>query len=252
MSVLSNLHTDLRRARLTRRGATTPPDQAASGAHKEYPRMERILLPASPSELSQPLETLLERRHSAASIGSEALSPSAWSGLLAGLRAHSGVPRRRYPSGGGLFPIETYVVAFTPGEVRGVFHYHPKEHALERLWDIPAEIEPAELVRAEEGVATSSIILFTSVWERTSTKYGEFAYLLALMEAGHMSEDVLLATTALDLAARPFASFDDELAHHLLDIDERVEQPILAIAVGKRKVSDEINGGSQLKSDADE
>lgn len=240
MSFLSRLHTDLRRARLTRRGATQNPDAVARGLHKEYPRMERIQLPASAGELAHPFETLLDKRHSADAFCAEGLSVAHWGGLLAGLRAHSETPRRKYPSGGALFPVETYAIAFAPGAMQGVFHYHPKEHALERLWDIPQDVESADLIRAEQESDTGSILLFTCVWDRTSAKYGDFSYALALLEAGHMSQNVLLAATALDLVARPLAGFDDELAHRLLDIDEHVEQPVLAIAVGKKQVPDEI------------
>jgi|SRR3989344_147903 len=248
MSFLSRLHTDLRRSRLTRRGATQNPEAVARGLHKEYPRMERVPLPESAGELAHPYETLLEKRSSAGAFCAEGLSAAGWSALLAGLRAFPEAPRRRYPSGGALFPVETYILAFAPGDIRGVFHYHPKEHVLERLWDIPQDIESADFIRAEEESNAGSVILFTCVWDRTSAKYGDFSYTLALLEAGHMSQNILLAATALDLVARPLAGFDDELAHRLLDIDEHVEQPILAIAVGK-KSPDEIGGKSQYEPD---
>ena len=62
-------------------------------------------------------------------------------------------------------------------------------------------------------------------------KYGDFAYTHALLEAGHMSENILLVATALDLLCRPMAGFNDELIPKLLDLDPEEEQPILTIMI---------------------
>ena len=42
---ISHVHQDLRRSRLTKRGATARAEDVPQGLHKEYPRMERIMLP---------------------------------------------------------------------------------------------------------------------------------------------------------------------------------------------------------------
>jgi len=221
-SFLHNLHIELRHGRSSRRGASVDDQQDASeGLHKEYPRMHRVVLPP-PSHLTKSLSEVLDRRHSFISCTEGPLTIQEWSTLLGtALRKHPNSTKRHYPSGGSLYPIETYLIApkITDAKESGVFHYHPTAHALEHLTELPTSFDMEKLMPNHGGLSTASVILFTSVWDRSAVKYGDFAYVLALLEAGHMSENVLLTATAMDLGARPLGGFNDVLAVHLLDID---------------------------------
>jgi SagB-type dehydrogenase family enzyme len=88
---------------------------------------------------------------------------------------------RNYPSGGALYPIETYLVAtLIEGVSPGVFHYHPTDHVLERLWGLPPQFELTRIVSKPSTLAPTALVVFTSVWERSAAKYGDFAYGLSL------------------------------------------------------------------------
>ena len=88
-----------------------------------------------------------------------------------------------------------------------------------------------ELARHPEDLLFSSLLIFTAVWKRSSAKYGDFTYTLALLEAGHMSENVILTAGALDLRTRPMAGFDDDRILSLLDLDPEEEQPVHTITM---------------------
>lgn len=232
---LSHLHADIRRARLTRRGATHVPKDVPRGTHKEYPRMERVQLP-EPTDIPLSLSAALQRRTSYMKQGGEEPISISDLGSLFGntLKRREGSSSRNYPSGGALFPIETYLIATKlEGAAPGVFHYHPTANALERLWDLPADFEMTRLVSKPDFLKPSALILFTAVWNRSSAKYGDLAYSHALLEAGHMSENVLLACAAFDLQARPMAGFNDQMSIDLLDLDEEFEQPVHSITLSK-------------------
>jgi SagB-type dehydrogenase family enzyme len=239
-SFLSKLHKELRSRRLNQLATgedvlhTVPEER-----HKTYPRMNRLSLP-SPVSLENSLSEVLNKRRSFTSSSTGALTIQEWGTLLGtSLRKHQDSTKRNYPSGGALYPIETYLVIpkFADAGESGVFHYHPTAHALEHLWGLPLDFSVEKLIPNAGGLSAASVLLFTSVWGRSSKKYGDFSYLLALLETGHMSENVLLTATALDLGSRPFAGFDDALAARLLDIDEAFEQSVLAIAIGQETVS---------------
>jgi SagB-type dehydrogenase family enzyme len=234
MFFLSHLHADIRRTRLTRRGATHHPNDVPLGLHKEYERMERIQLP-EPETLVFTLQEAILRRHSAMNAqGGVSLNMNDLGTLFGGLRRHTGGTRRTYPSGGGLYPVETYVIAtLIDGTTPGIFHYHPTAHALERLWGLPAEFDLKKMVPNPDYLNPSMLIVFTSVWKRSSAKYGDLSYQHALLEAGHMSENILLLATALNLQTRPYAGFNDDEIIRLLDIDEELEQPVHSITVSK-------------------
>ncbi|TSC61500.1 MAG: nitroreductase [Parcubacteria group bacterium Athens0416_74] len=234
-SFLSHIHADLRRARLTRRGATHQAEDVPKGVHKEYPRMPRIPLPA-PAALDTKLSDILKRRRSAGFSGNPDIPTTLQElGTLLGLslRARENA-HRNYPSGGGLYPIETYLISTQiESETPAVFHYNPSIHALEKLWGLPSRFNIKDIAKHPNSLPLSTLIVFTSVWKRSSAKYGDLSYLHALLEAGHMSENLLLVGCALGLDVRPYAGFDDAVVARLLDLDEEEEQAVHSITLCK-------------------
>jgi SagB-type dehydrogenase family enzyme len=136
---------------------------------------------------------------------------------------------RKYPSGGALYPIETYLVGTVlEGYKPGVFHYHPKAHALEHLWEMSPALAVSDIIRGSAAPPSHMLLVFTAVWRRSSIKYGDWSYHPALFEAGHMGQNILLAATAMQAQTRPVGGFDDDVVSELLGLDER-EQPVHSI-----------------------
>ena len=235
---ISHIHADLRQARYARRGATHNAKDVPIGRHKEYQRMEKIMLP-EPQHLDTRLADALNSRRSYYGGKNTGVIPIETWGTLLGLalKKREGTTSRQYPSGGSLYPIETYVISTAVPECAGsVFHYNPSLHALEKLWGVPKDISVSNLVHTKKtDLHFSTLIVLTGVWSRSSAKYGDFTYVLALLEAGHMSENILLVATALGLQNRPMAGFNDESISKILDLDLEEEQPILAIMLSMKE-----------------
>lgn len=234
---LAHLHADLRTARLTRRGATHLPGDVPRGTHKTYPRFPSITLP-EPQRLSTTLVEALEGRRSGREGDVNVPVTRAEVGTMLGLalrRRDAHAESRNYPSGGALFPIETYLISTAfESQSPGVYHYNPTMHALERLWDLSHDVGMKDLARKPDALDVSMLLVFTSVWQRSSAKYGDLAYLHALLEAGHMSENVLLVGCALGLSVRPYAGFSDAKIIQLLDLNEEEEQPVHTVTICKK------------------
>ena len=232
MTFLSHVQAELRRARLTRKGATHRPEDVPRFTHKSYPRMETTPLP-EPEKLSVPISSVLADRSSAidGNPGTKILLQEFGTLLGLGLKKRAR-GTRPYPSGGALYPVETYVISTSVEQLgSGVFHYNPTLHAFERLLNLPEDFDMKRLAANPKKLAVSSLIVFTSVWKRSSAKYGDLAYQHALLEAGHMSQNLLLVSTALGIGARPYAGFNDDLLIELLDIDSNNEQPVHTITL---------------------
>ena len=229
---ITRIHALVRSAHLMRQNSSAKRDEVPNGTHKEYPRMPRIPLPA-PEALPLLLHEALHRRKSFFKCATErSLSFEELGTLLGNALGMRDGMHRHYPSGGALYPIETYLIGTVlEGYPSGVFHYQPKAHALEFLWETSPTFAISEVLRGADTprIAPPVLIVFTSVWHRSSIKYGNLAYSHCLIEAGHMAENILLAATALSLDTRPLAGFDDEKIVELLDLDERVEQPVHAV-----------------------
>lgn len=227
---ITNIHSYVRSTRIARRGSLLRPDNILRGLHKEYLRMPRIALPEAERLTTSLTEALQTRTSCSECVSERSLSLSELGTLLGNALGMRDGTHRHYPSGGALYPVETYLIGnVLEGYPSGVFHYHPQSHALEFLWETPSTFAMADAMRSSDIVLAPILIVFTSVWNRSSAKYGDLAYSHSLIEAGHMAENISLVATALSLGSRSIAGYDDRIISSLLDLDERLEQPIYSV-----------------------
>lgn len=226
---ISEIHSDLRTARLVGRGVSQLPEKLRTVLYKTYPRMEQIPL-SVPLDRSCTLADAFQMRSSQRSKNFQTLATKLQLGkLLLGLRSRPD-GTRPYPSGGGHYPIETYFIGKLDDGSVDVYHYRPDTHLLERLWELPKQLALADLYAlVKDNQPTCGLLIFTAVWERSASSYGDFAYQLSLLEAGHMAQNVLLAAADCRVNARPIAGYSDSMACEALDLDNSNEQPVYAI-----------------------
>ncbi len=224
--LLSDIHEHLRRSR----AHGGPPVAGSIANTKKYGRFKSIPLSA-PVPLEMRLDDVLKKRVSA---NEELLSLSLKQvGQLIGHSLANHDKHRAYPSGGGLYPIETYALAYdVEGLERGIFHYRPDTNSLEQIFLLPEDATSDDIVSSNTQSLYPLLLLFTSVWSRSHTKYHDFALALALMETGHMMQNLQLVGTALSLGTRPMGGFKDAVAAKLLDIELEHESILCAMAVG--------------------
>jgi SagB-type dehydrogenase family enzyme len=143
---------------------------------------------------------------------------------------------RAAPSGGALYPIETYLVALdVEGLDGGVYHYHPVARALETVCSSATRDQFAPLVITAPGppLSAPALLVLSARWERVLAKYGERGYRNLLLDAGHSAQNLLLTATALGLAACPLGGFYDDRLASALQLDPCEEPVLYAIMVGK-------------------
>ncbi|MGQ0651357.1 MAG: SagB/ThcOx family dehydrogenase, partial [Betaproteobacteria bacterium] len=123
------------------------------------------------------------------------------------------------PSSGNLHPTEGYLFLNSIpelGDVPGLFHYAPREHALERRADCPPQLH-ARLMR---GFAPQAFLLgLSSVHWREAWKYGERAFRYCQHDAGHAAGTVRIAAAALGWSARVLDDAADATIEALLGLE---------------------------------
>jgi SagB-type dehydrogenase family enzyme len=200
---------------------------------------------STPASLGQPLGEVITRRRSQRSFACE---PIAADMLAALLRAGYGVTGtleslddrpalslRAVPSGGALYPLELYAAVLRVSELEpGLYHYDPLSPGLEVVRSRLPE-EELEAVSTYPGIVSSCavLILVAAIFGRTRFKYGLRGYRFALLEAGHVAQNVVLAAAALGLAAVPLGAFYDRRTDALLGLDGVNESTLYTIALGR-------------------
>ncbi len=204
-------------------------------AVKRHTQRRAIALPP-PARLEIGMADALERRRSGRSFGDAAVAIEHLATILHagyGAAARDGMPRRSVPSGGALYPLELYVIALSvTGVTAGLYHYDPLRHVLEQLEsrDLRETFRHALLYPelADAGVA----LAITAMFWRSRFKYGLRGYRFALLEAGHVMQNVLLTCAGLGLCSIPVGGVYDRSVERLLRVDGVNESLVYCAALG--------------------
>lgn len=158
--------------------------------------------------------------------------------LQASYVARARVPRvlrRPVPSGGALYPLELYVVALAINGIEPcVSHYNPFRHRLEVLGSLDRDRVRSTLVDPALADSAAALIVVTAMFWRSRFKYGARGYRFALIEAGHVGQNALLAAAALRLQALPVGGFYDRRLDGLVGADGLDEASVYALLLGGR------------------
>ena len=204
---------------------------------KGYPRFSRISLPSEELiDRQNDIYVLLKNRKSRRNYNpSHIISINELSQLLrfsVGNKNHS--ERRYYPSAGGRYPIETYILPLNSKNLQfGVYHYYIKSHSLEFLW----KLRKQEILSCfnQPWIEDSSFpIVLTGYFWRNEVKYGDRGYRFTMMEIGHIAQNIYLLIESLGLGCCSIGGFVDEKINELLDINAEQEAVCLVIACGTK------------------
>ncbi len=210
---------------------------------KPYPGLPRVALPPPVSGPGLPLATALARAEPADGFTAEPLSLSEVARLLYYANGVTGemrwdggsLPLRAAPSAGALYAGEVYLVAErVEGLPRGVYAYAVAGHALVRIRD-GAWLE--EVARATEQPhrlrSAAAVVLLTNVFRRYTWRYANRGYRYALIDTGHIDENLRLATASAGHASLGTPRYHDEALEGVLRIDGRQEAVCAVRALGR-------------------
>ena len=207
---------------------------------KGYSRLKEIKLPGPDLSSKISLKKTLQERKSSRQFSDSPMSLTKISTLLyfgAGLKDKNKPlqTKRFYPSGGGRYPLEIYLMALNvQGLSKGVYHYYLKSHSLEELFLIK-RFSLKEYIIHPWFKSASCFIIISAIFKRTTIKYSDRGYRLVLEEAGHMGQNIYLLSSALNLACCGIDGFIDDQLNRLLDIDGINESVIYILALGKHE-----------------
>lgn len=208
------------------------------GTYKRYPSATKVKLNPPKHEGMASLWEIIERRRSVRDFKDELITKSELSQLL---WAAQGITNqelgfRTAPSAGALYPVETYlVVNFVEDVDPGIYHYSVNTHELDLLvsGDFRNRISHAAL---DQGIAYRANVVFvwTAIFNRSKWKYKQRAYRYVYLDAGHIAQNVALATVAMNLGSCQVGALYDDEANALLGVDGKEESVIYMTVIGRR------------------
>ncbi len=194
----------------------------------------KIKLPEREAAGRSSFEEILAKRRSIRAYSEKALSESDIARFLwaaQGISSEKGF--RTAPSAGALYPLEVHLVAGNVAGIEpGVYRYISEEHSLieEVSGDLRAKLAKAALSQPMIRNAPASLVI-SAVYPRITSTYMKRGIRYAVMEAGHVAENVYMLATELGIGTCAIGAFEDEEVRKALKLPTN-EDPLYIMPLG--------------------
>lgn len=155
------------------------------------------------------------------------------------IRGNQYATLRTVPSGGARHPFETYLfVGQVDGLEPGLYHYLPLEHELELLKKIDFQNEEfkeqfVQSVCGQKWALKANVTFFYSIVPyRGEWRYAFDAHRVMMMDAGHVTENLYLACSAMNLGTCAIAAADTKIGTEMFSLDGEEEFVFYVAPVG--------------------
>ena len=151
------------------------------------------------------------------------------------IRGKSYATLRTVPCGGARHQFETYMaLQNVEGLEDGLYHYLPMGHKIEMLRKVD-DLKGFISRSLEEQVwaAKANVVFyFSMVFYRAEWRYGIYAHRVTLIDAGHITENLYLASTAIGLGGCAIGAVDGKYTDEVFGLDGIEESIMYAHPVG--------------------
>ncbi len=183
------------------------------------------------------VERAINQRRTIRSFSPETLDLNQLSQLLwsaQGITGNDGF-KRAAPSAGALYPMDVYAVVGRSSVAQiesGVYHYETNGHRLSYITnkDVRDSVAKASLSQMWMARAPLNIVI-TAEYSRITVKYKERGIRYAMIEAGHIAQNLFLQAEAMGLKAGIVGAFHDNELIEILKIP-RTHEPLLIMPIG--------------------
>ena len=214
---------------------------AVTGTLIQLPKFDRLAPDVTYTDLLNTRRS--ERAFTDKSLTQEELAFLLWSAQ--GIQSFRGADKlgtlRPVPSAGARHPIELYaVVQNVKGLASGLYRYAPLEHVGEKLVAVEFlgafgdyENRITNMLSGQRWASAAPIVLFLSAMPyRTEWRHSTAAHRLILIDVGHVGQNIMLSSAALNLGSCCIAVYDQKLCDEALGLDGENEYVVYVIPVG--------------------
>ena len=161
------------------------------------------------------------RKYSDSSLGLNEVSQLLWAASMV-------------PSAGAIYPMVIYIVVKNVSNLEpGIYRYSSSNHSLEKPIEGNKGDSLAKACLGQSFVAKAPVnIVVTAIYKKVKAGYGERGIRYAIMEAGHISQNVYLQAEALELGTVAIGAFYDDYVSEVLELSPE-EKPLYVMPVGK-------------------
>lgn len=144
---------------------------------------------------------------------------------------------RNVPSAGARHPFETYLlINRVEGIKPGIYYYHPIKHGLVLFKEGESLSKTLCQASFDQEMVNSGAVTFiwVAIPKRTTWRYSQRGYRYLYLDAGHVGQNLHLATEAIDCGACMIGAYYDEGVNDILELDGKNAFAIYLASLGKK------------------
>lgn len=148
---------------------------------------------------------------------------------------------RTVPCGGARHQYETYLlIRNVEGLQPGAYHYLPMEHAIEFLHPVEGlEKAITDSLSGQRWAEKAAAVFYWAMDAyRVEWRYGIYAHRVALIDAGHVGQNLYLACTGLGIGTCGIAAFRHDICNEIFGLDGNDEYVVYTAPVGAIRPED--------------
>lgn len=149
---------------------------------------------------------------------------------------------RTVACGGARHEFECYIAVLNvEGLEEGYYHYLPKHHSLELLEarDSIGDLVSQSLCDQKWSKKSNVVFYYSVIPYRAEWRYGIWAHRTALIDAGHITQNLYLACAATGIGTCAIASLLEKESNQMFEIDGKEEFIFYAATAGMLAQEDE-------------
>jgi SagB-type dehydrogenase family enzyme len=200
-------------------------------AYRTFPDLPKVALPTSLVDAPVAMVPLLAE--GLAAVPESLLQPpqnlrtlATWLYLAYGMSVERTGPAgkmwlRTCPSSGALYPCEIYVAAFgIEGLEPGLYHYSIREFALRKMREGIDTLNQIKRGRPDLNFLNSvpAALLISTIYARSAWRYRQRGYRCALLDAGHLVQNMVGVANGLGIQTMPRLLINDNTMRDLIGV----------------------------------
>ena len=180
----------------------------------------------------------INRRRSVRKFSGEKIAFETFSNIIGGAQDTQKVEKfvfRTTPSGGGLYPIDTYFYANNINELEnGIYLYNPINKSL-KLIKKNCQNEVFKILENQTVLDiknSGGVFFFVYDYTKNYQKYGNLAMALGFIEIGAIAQTIHILSTYYTIGSCDIGGFDKVLCETCLGVDGINKHAVYALAIG--------------------
>lgn len=180
------------------------------------------------------MEAICQRR-SVRNFSEESISLPELAGILfaaQGITSETGY--RAAPSAGATYPLSILIVAENVDSLEpGIYRFDPEENTLAIVRTGYFQSDLALAAMGQQFISSAPVVIaIVANYHITTSVYGNRGVMYVHMEAGHVSQNIYLQCTALELGTVAIGAFTNGAVAEVLGMDED-ETPLYIMPIGR-------------------